>query len=54
MIHINILQDRTGPIRASIAATQQTMEIAMLLVILVVFAFLRSWRTIAGPGDYSG
>jgi multidrug efflux pump len=48
-IHINILQDRTGPIRASIAATQQTMEIAMLLVILVVFAFLRSWRTTLVP-----
>jgi multidrug efflux pump len=48
-IHIKILQDRTGPIRASIDATQKTMEIALLLVILVVFAFLRSWRTTLVP-----
>jgi multidrug efflux pump len=44
-----ILQDRTGPIRASIEATQHTMEIAMILVILGVFAFLRSWRTTLVP-----
>jgi multidrug efflux pump len=48
-IHIKILQDRTGPIRASIQNTQRTMEIALTLVILVVFVFLRSWRTTLVP-----
>jgi multidrug efflux pump len=48
-VHIKILQDRTGPIRASIENTQKTMEIALLLVILVVFVFLRSWRTTLVP-----
>ena len=48
-IHLNVLQDRTGPIRASIDATQRTMEIALVLVILVVFAFLRNWRATVIP-----
>ena len=48
-IHLNVLQDRTGPIRASIQATQNTMGIAMVLVILVVFAFLRNWRATLVP-----
>ena len=51
-IHLNILQDRTGPIRSSIDATQKTMEIAMVLVILVVFAFLRNWRTTLRTGYF--
>jgi len=48
-VHIQVLQDRTGPIRASIQNTQRTMEIALVLVILVVFAFLRSWRITLVP-----
>jgi multidrug efflux pump len=48
-VQIKILQDRTGPIRASIDNTQKTMGIALTLVILVVFAFLRSWRTTLVP-----
>src|SRR5215469_9883680 len=48
-VRLNILQDRTGPIRSSVDATQRTMEIAMLLVILVVFVFLRTWRAILIP-----
>jgi multidrug efflux pump len=48
-MRLRVLQDRSGPIRASVAATQKTMEIAILLVILVVFAFLRSWRATLIP-----
>ncbi len=45
-IHINVTQDRTTTIRASVHEVQSTMAISVLLVILVVFVFLRSlWAT---------
>ncbi len=45
-IRIGVSQDRTITIRASVHDIEITMVIAVLLVILVVFAFLRSvWAT---------
>jgi hydrophobe/amphiphile efflux-1 (HAE1) family protein len=46
-IKINILSDRTQTIRASVSDVQFTLAITIGLVILVIFAFLRSiWATI--------
>ena len=42
--------DRTSTIRASLADTEQTLEIAVVLVILVVFVFLRDERAMLIPG----
>ena len=45
-IRINVSQDRTATIRASVRDIEVTLAISVLLVILVVFAFLRSvWAT---------
>ncbi len=45
-IRISVSQDRTTTIRASVRDIETTMVIAVLLVVLVVFAFLRSvWAT---------
>ncbi len=45
-IHLGILLDRTPTIRASIRDVEITMVISIILVVLVVFAFLRSpWAT---------
>lgn len=49
-MHLIISQDRTTTIRASIDDVEVTLLIAVILVILVVFAFLRSpWATVI-PG----
>ncbi len=46
-VHITVTQDRTTTIRASVRDVELTMVISVLLVILVVFAFLRSaWATV--------
>ena len=42
--------DRTSTIRASLADTEQTLVIAVVLVILVVFVFLRDARAMLIPG----
>ena len=45
-IFLDVLQDRTVTIRASVRDVEVTLAIAVLLVILVVFVFLRSlWAT---------
>ncbi|HLW98489.1 MAG TPA: multidrug efflux RND transporter permease subunit [Candidatus Acidoferrales bacterium] len=45
-IHLKVLIDRTPTIRASIHDVEITLVISIILVILVVFAFLRSpWAT---------
>ncbi len=45
-IHISIAQDRTTTIRTSVHDVEITLLISVVLVILVVFAFLRSvWAT---------
>jgi multidrug efflux pump len=46
-IRIEVTQDRTTTIRASVKDVEITMVLSVLLVILVVFAFLRSaWATV--------
>ena len=46
-IHLGVVLDRTTTIRASVHDVERTLVISILLVILVVFAFLRSgWATI--------
>ena len=45
-IRISVSQDRTVTIRASVRDIEMTLAVSVLLVILVVFAFLRSiWAT---------
>jgi multidrug efflux pump len=46
---LHIALDRTPTIRASLAGTQRTLLIAMALVVLVVFAFLRNGRATLIP-----
>ena len=49
-IHIDIASDRTQTIRASVSDVQFTLLITILLVVLVIFAFLRNfWATVI-PG----
>jgi multidrug efflux pump len=44
-VHWNVTQDQTVTIRASVRDIEKTLGISMLLVVLVVFVFLRSVRT---------
>ncbi len=46
---IHIALDRTTTIRGSLRGTQRTLIIAVILVVLVVFAFLRNWRATLIP-----
>ncbi len=49
-IHLTVAQDRTTTIRASVHDVEITLLISLVLVVLVVFVFLRSvWATII-PG----
>jgi multidrug efflux pump len=48
-IDIKVAMDRTTTIRASLLAVQRTLLIAIALVILVVFVFLRNLRATAVP-----
>lgn len=48
-IHLEIAQDRSPTIRASLAEVEQSLVIAVALVILVVFVFLRSGRATLIP-----
>ncbi|KFK96815.1 MULTISPECIES: multidrug efflux RND transporter permease subunit MdtC [unclassified Serratia (in: enterobacteria)] len=48
-IQLNIAQDRSPTIRASLAEVEQALLIAISLVILVVFIFLRSGRATLIP-----
>jgi multidrug efflux pump len=43
-IKLSIVTDRTETIRASVADVQYTLIMSVLLVVLVIFLFLRSWR----------
>ena len=46
-LHLNVAIDRTTTIRASVHDVEITLVISIILVILVVFAFLRSyWATV--------
>ena len=48
-IKVSVMLDRTGTIRASVKDVQITLMISICLVILVVFAFLRSVRSTIIP-----
>jgi len=48
-IHLGVAMDTTENIRKSIAEVKETVLISFLLVVLVVFMFLRNWRTTLVP-----
>jgi len=48
-IHLFVMLDRTGTIRASVKDVTRTLVISIILVILVVFAFLREVRSTLIP-----
>ena len=48
-VHLDVDNDRTTTIRASVIDAQRNMVISILLVIGVVFLFLRSWRATVIP-----
>ncbi|GAA5025467.1 multidrug resistance protein [Marivirga lumbricoides] len=48
-IKLGIGFDQTEYIRESITEVQQTILVAFILVILIIFAFLRDWRTTVIP-----
>jgi multidrug efflux pump len=48
-IKLEISADRTQTIRASVADVQGTLLLAMVLVVAVIFLFLRSWRATLIP-----
>jgi hydrophobe/amphiphile efflux-1 (HAE1) family protein len=46
-VHVSVAMDRTQTIRASVADVQFTLALAVCLVVMVIFLFLRSvWATI--------
>jgi multidrug efflux pump len=58
-IKTTIVLDRTTTIRASVNDVERTLMLSVLLVILVVFVFLRNWRatlipTVAVPASLIG
>ncbi len=48
-IHTTIVLDRTTTIRASVNDVERTLVVSVVLVILVVFIFLRNWRATLIP-----
>ncbi len=46
---LDVVLDRTITIRASVADIKLTLIISIILVVLVVFAFLRNWRATLIP-----
>jgi len=48
-VDLTVLQDATTTIRASVQDVQRTLFISITLVILVVFVFLRDWRSTLIP-----
>jgi multidrug efflux pump len=49
-INLTIANERTATIRASLHDTEKTLVVAVLLVVFVVFLFLRDWRATLIPG----
>ena len=49
-VKLSVVQDRTPPIRGSLRDVERTLVISAVLVILVVFIFLRNIRSTAIPG----
>jgi multidrug efflux pump len=48
-VKLNIAMDTTANIRKAITEVEETILFAFLLVLLVIFAFLRHWRTTVIP-----
>ncbi len=48
-IELGIGFDNTEPVRAAIAEVRNTVFMALMLVIVVIFVFLRDWRTTLVP-----
>ena len=48
-VNLDLVLDRTPTIRGSLRDTERTLLIAIVLVILVVFLFLRDWRATLIP-----
>ena len=48
-IHMQVVLDRTQTIRESVSDVGRTLMLSVFLVVLVVFAFLRSWRATLIP-----
>lgn len=48
-VQLQVAQDRTPSIRASLEEAQKTLLIAVVLVVLVVLLFLRDWRAALIP-----
>jgi multidrug efflux pump len=49
-VKLSVVQDRTPPIRGSLRDVERTLVISAVLVILVVFCFLRNIRSTIIPG----
>ena len=49
-VKLSVVQDRTPPIRGSLRDVERTLVISAVLVILVVFSFLRNIRSTVIPG----
>jgi multidrug efflux pump len=48
-IRVDVVMERTTTIRASLRDVERTLVMAVFLVVLVVFAFLRNWRATLIP-----
>ena len=48
-LHLGVALDSTETIRKAITEVEETILIAFILVLLVIFAFLRDWRTTLIP-----
>ncbi len=48
-LHVNVIIDRTVVIRSSVHEVERAMLISIILVIFVVFAFLRNYRATVIP-----
>ena len=48
-IHLEVIQDTTTSIRNSVRDVEETLVLSTMLVVLVVFVFLRNWRATLVP-----
>jgi hydrophobe/amphiphile efflux-1 (HAE1) family protein len=48
-MHLSVVMDRTSTIRASVRDTEFTLLLSISLVVMVVFLFLRDWRSTIIP-----
>ncbi|MDP9173612.1 MAG: efflux RND transporter permease subunit [Planctomycetota bacterium] len=48
-MHLQVVMDRTSTIRSSVHDTEVTLCVSIVLVVMVVFLFLRDWRSTLIP-----